>query len=59
MIVEFLPVPSIALGAIERNCGRMQETGSNAGLISLRLTQLPYDSITSSLRHGSYVCSNA
>jgi hypothetical protein len=41
MIVEFLPVHSIALGAIERNCGQTQEAGLNAGLVNPRLTRLP------------------
>jgi hypothetical protein len=40
-VKEFLPVRSNALGAFERNCGRMQGLGSNAGPVSLRLTRLP------------------
>jgi hypothetical protein len=40
-VKEFLLVRSIALGAFERNCGQTQGLGSNAGLVSPCLTQLP------------------
>jgi hypothetical protein len=39
--IEFLPVRMIAPGAIERNCGRTQGVGWNAGPVSPRLTLLP------------------
>jgi hypothetical protein len=38
---ELLPVRSIALGAIERNCGQTQGLGSNASPVSLHLALLP------------------
>jgi hypothetical protein len=37
-VKEFLPMRLIALGAFERNCGRTQGLGSNAGPVSPRLT---------------------
>jgi hypothetical protein len=35
----------IALGAFERNCGRMQRLGSNVGPVNPRLALLPYPAL--------------